>query len=813
MAQGAEELTADQARSVCDEAVFDCCSTADLDVLTEIIGQARAVEAIEFGMDIEGHGFNMYVLGPAGTGKTTTVRRFVEARAKDKPAPDDWCYVHNFDEPHKPRAMRLPAGKGRELRADMARLASTLRGDIQRAIEHEDYASQRTEILTKLQQDQGERFAALDKTARQRGFKLHQTPQGVSIQPMTDGKMLAPQDFEKLPEEEQKKFHQAAEALQGEIHKTLREVRDLDRQARAELEERERKTVLFAVEHHIDALKAKYRELDDVVAYLGAVQEDVVSNAQNVVTTHREKGSDDDDDAPNPMAMLLARPWAFMDRYTVNLIVDNANTQGAPVVMEPNPLYPNLVGRIERQAQFGMLLTNFSMIKPGALHRANGGYLILEAEHLLRSPYAYQALKQAMENREVRITDLGEMVSLVSTVSIEPEPIPLDVKVIITGHPTLYYLLHNHDEAFPELFKVKADFNLTVDRTDDNVLLYARFLAAQCRCEGWPPFDPSAIARMVEHGSELVGDQTKLSTRFAHVCDMAREAAYWARKSGRDAVTRADVQQAIEAKTRRANRVEELIQEMIERGDIFIDVEGEVVGQVNGLSVLSLGDYSFGKPSRITARTHMGKGRVVNIEREVEMSGPIHNKGVLILAGYLSGTFGQARPLALSASIGFEQLYEGIEGDSASSTELYALLSSLSGIPVRQGLAVTGSVNQRGEVQPIGGATQKIEGFFDVCKAKGLTGQQGVLIPRTNVKNLMLRPEVVEAIREGRFHIYPVGTIEQGIEILTGVPAGEPQPDGTYPDGTLYRAADQRLAEYAERWKELAGEARKSDDE
>ena len=816
MGKAIEELTAEQVRRVCDEATFECCSTTELPQLGDIVGQARAVEAIEFGMDIEGHGFNMYVLGPAGTGKTTTVRHFVEARARGKDVPDDWCYVHNFDEPHRPRALRLPAGRGRELRADMKQLAADLRRDIQRSLEHEDYANQRAEILKTLQEQQAERFDALDKAARENGFKLHRGPQGVFIQPIRDGKMLAPQDFERLPEEEQKKFHAAAEGLQGEIHKALREVRDLERAARDQLQDHERKTVLFAAEHHVERLKARYDDLDDVAAYLDAVQEDVVANAQSVVAAQQQQqpnaSSDDDDkDQPNPLTALFSRPWAFMDRYSVNLVVDNASTQGAPVVLEPNPTYPNLVGRMERQAQFGMLLTNFSMLKPGALHRANGGYLILEAEHLLRSPFAYQALKQAMEQREIRISDVGEMLSMVSTVSLEPEPIPLDVKVIVTGHPTLYYLLHHYDEAFPELFKVKADFNLTMDRTDDHTMLYAQFLAAQCSCEGWLPFDGSGIARMVEYGSELVGDQTKLSTRFAHVCDMAREAAYWARKQGHEAVTRDDVQQAVEARTRRANRVEELVQEMIERGDIFIDVDGAVVGQVNGLSVLSLGDYSFGKPSRITARTHMGKGRVVNIEREVEMSGPIHNKGVLILAGYLNGTFGQSRPLALAASIGFEQLYEGVEGDSASSTELYALLSSLAGLPIQQGLAVTGSVNQRGEIQPIGGATRKIEGFFDVCKAKGLSGGQGVLIPRTNVKNLMLRPEVVEAVREGQFHIYPVDTIEQGIELLTGVPAGELGDDGTYPEGTVFGAVDRRLAEYAERWKELAGHGEKDE--
>ncbi|MFW6163127.1 MAG: AAA family ATPase [Planctomycetota bacterium] len=817
MGKAREELTADQVRGTCNEAALPWKSTADLDDLDTIVGQARAVEAIEFGMDIEGSGFNIYVLGPAGTGKTTTVRRFVEERAKHKAVPDDWCYVHNFEESHKPQAIRLPAGNGREFRDDMKKLASDLRRDIQRALENEDYTNERAEILKGLQAKQSERVEELEKKASEAGFQLQRGPQGVFIQPVKGGEALSPQEFEELPDEEKQGYEQAAEGIQGEIHKTLREIRDLERDAREKLQEHERKTVLFAVKHHIDNLQRKYAELDAIVEYLDQVRDDVAENAPQVIRAQRQVSASSDGGGgggdgsggggggdPNPLAALMSRPWAFMERYTVNLIVDNSVSDGAPVVMAPNPIHPNLIGRVERQAQFGMLMTNFTMIQPGALHRANGGYLILEAEQLLRSPFAYDALKRSLKNEQIRITDLSEMFSLVSTVSLEPEPIPLDVKVIITGHPLLYYLLHHYDEAFPELFKVKADFNVRMDRDRASEELYARFLASRCSCEGWPAFDATGIARMIEYGSELVGDQTKLSTRFAHVCDMAREAAYWAGRNGGESISRADVQQAIEAKIRRSNRVEELIQEMIERGDIFIDAEGAVAGQVNGLSVIALGDYTFGKPSRITARTHMGKGNVVNIEREVKLSGPIHDKGVLILAGYLNGVFGHRRPLSLAASIGFEQSYEGVEGDSASSTELYALLSSLADIPIRQGLAVTGSVNQRGEIQPIGGATEKVEGFFDVCKAKGLTGDQGVLIPRANVKNLMLRPEVVDAVRDGQFHLYPVESIAQGIEILTGVPAGERQDDGTFPEGTVFAAVEAQLDEYAERWKEVA---------
>ncbi|MDZ7262313.1 MAG: Lon protease family protein, partial [candidate division KSB1 bacterium] len=476
--------------------------------------------------------------------------------------------------------------------------------------------------------------------------------------------------------------------------------------------------------------------------------------------------------------------------------------QGAPVVVESNPTYHNLIGRVERQVHLGALITNFTMIKPGALHQANGGFLIVEAEQVLRYPFVWQTLKRCLKNREIKIADLAEEYSFVSTQSLEPEPIPLDVKVVLIGDPQIYYLLYNLDQDFQELFKVKADFNIQMERTPENMQKYAMFIRSRCKDENLLHFDRGAIARIVEYGSELVGDQTKLSTRFADICDLAREASFWAQKNGHQIVCREDVQRAIDAKIYRANRIEERLQELIEEGTIFIDVKGEVVGQVNGLSIMNLGDYMFGKPSRITARTYIGRSGVIDIDREVKMSGPIHNKGVLILSGYLHGKYGHNKPISLSASLVFEQLYEGVEGDSASSTELYALLSSLSGFPIKQGIAVTGSVNQLGEIQPIGGVTQKIEGFFDVCKAKGLTGEQGVLIPTANIKNLMLRQEVIEAVKAGQFHIYPVSTIDQGMEILTGKEAGQLQPDGTYPEGTINWAVDKRLTEIAECLKE-----------
>jgi lon-related putative ATP-dependent protease len=802
-----EELAPEQLRYVCDESIFEFESTADIPELSEIIGQERAVEAIEFGMEIDSDGFNIFALGPSGAGKTSTIQRFVQKKAKEKPTPDDWFYVYNFDEEHKPKALQLPPGKGREFRQDMDTLITDLKQDIVRAFEREEYEKEKATIMESFQKQQGELFKRFSSEAESESFSLQRGPTGFFVVPMHEGSAITDKEYQKLSKSQREQLEEVGSRLQQELAKVIRAVQDLEKDARQKLKELERNTVLFAVSHHIDRVKAKYREHEEVTEYLDNVREDIVSNAGRIVGSERGQ-----EDKPSALGGILTKKQeAVMERYRVNLIVDNSSIEGAPVILETNPTYQNLIGKLERQAMFGMLVTDFNMIKPGALHRAIGGYLIIEVDHLMRNPFSYQALKHALKDKEIKITDVGEMYSLISTAGLEPDPIPLDVKVILIGNPTIYYLLYSLDEEFRELFKIKADFNVYMDRNDKNIKLYAYFLASQCKCEGWRHFDKSGIGKMVEYGSELVGDQTKLSTRFADICDLVREANFWAQKKGSDYIRREDVQKAIDSRNRRNNRIEEVLQEMIERGDIFIDVDGDEVGQVNGLSVMNLGDYMFGKPSRITARTYVGRGGVINIDREVKMSGPIHNKGVLILSGYLNGKYGGRRPVSLSASIVFEQLYEGVEGDSASSTELYALLSSLSGYPIKQGLAVTGSVNQQGEVQPIGGATQKIEGYFDVCRAKGLTGEQGVLIPKTNVKNLMLREEIVRAVEDGKFHIYPVESIEQGIEILTGKSAGELKEDGTYADGTLNHAVERRLSEFAECWKEFRGEEKEKE--
>ncbi len=793
-------LKPEQLRRICEDSSLQFIDTTSVPVSADVIGQERAVEAVEFGMNMDGRGYNIYALGPIGVGRTYTIRRFVEARAQEKPVPDDWCYVHNFSDNRKPNYLRFPAGKGREFVADMEALVGELKNNIQQAVQKEDFELQRNAIMQQVQTNQAEKFSELEKKVHDSGFMLDRSPQGFVILPLHENQPFSHEEFGRLPDEERRRLEEQAESLQQDLQRTLRSVRELEMSARKKVEDLERNTILFSIDDRITALHEKYQD-SRVRSYLAGVKEDILSNPRNILASAQQV---EQQGQLQSQPMGAAQPNFSADRYKVNLLVDNSATRGAPVVVETHPTFQNLIGKVERQAQFGMLTTNFSLIKSGALHRANGGFLILEADYLLRNPFSYVALKRAFKDGEIRIYDMSEMVSPITTTDLEPAPIPLDVKVIIIGNPSIYYNLFHIDEEFHEFFKVKAEFNVFMDRTSENEQKYASFLAARCRESGLCHFDRSGVARIVEYGSELVGDQTRLSTKFADIFDLARESAYWARKNGSGRISRLDVQKAIEAKMRRSNRIEEVVKNMIDKGDIFIDTSGEAVGQVNALSIMSLGDYLFGKPSRITARTYIGRGGVINIEREVQMSGPIHNKGVLILAGYLNGTYGRNRAISLAASIGFEQLYEGVEGDSASSAELYALLSSLSGFPIAQRFAVTGSVNQHGEVQPIGGATQKIEGFFDVCKAKGLTGDQGVLIPETNVKNLMLREEVVHAVADGKFFIYPVTRIDQGIELLTGRSAGALLSDGCYPKGTVNCAVEKRLREFTEAWKKTS---------
>jgi len=786
-------LSAQQLRQVCDPAQFEFETTAELEDLNEIIGQERAVDAVMFGVGIRREGYNLFALGPSGTGKRTTITQFLNQRAAAEPTPSDWCYVNNFDQPHRPRALQLPPGWGVTLRRDMEQLIEELRTALPSAFESEDYRTRKQEVEEEFKEQQEQAFEAIRQRAQERSIGLIRTPAGLAFAPMREGEIISPDEFQELPEEERNRFEEDISELQEQLRDILHRAHQLEREAREKVKELDRQVAMLAVGHRIDELRDKYAELPEVVNYLDAVQQDIV---ENVDQFRKSEESPQVMGVPLPSSLVDSLPFR---RYQVNVLVDHSQTEGAPVVYEDHPIYNNLVGRIEHLAQMGALLTDFTLIKPGALHRANGGYLILDARQLLLQPYAWDALKRVLRSRELRIESLGQALSLVSTVSLEPQPIPLDVKVVLVGERLLYYLLHRYDPDFGELFKVEADFSEGMDRTSENNLLYARLLATLTCREKLRSLDRGAVARVIERSARTMGDAEKLSVHLLSIVDLLREADYWADVADNEAMTAADVQRAIDAQIHRADRLRERLQERIERGTILIDTAGERVGQVNGLSVLQLGNFAFGRPTRITARVRLGKGEVVDIEREVELGGPIHSKGVLILSGFLSGRYVVDRPLSLSASLVFEQSYGGVEGDSASMAELCALLSALADAPIKQSWAMTGSVNQHGEAQPIGGVNEKIEGFFDVCQARGLLGEQGVIIPLSNVKDLMLRHDVVEAVRAGQFQVHAVQTVDQALELLTGVPAGERDGEGNFPEGSLNHRVEARLIDLVEK--------------
>lgn len=790
------ELEATKLYQRTDPKKFDFDTTADLEDLVEVLGQPRAVAAMQFGIGMAREGYNIFALGPAGSGKRRVIRSYFEKRAADQPAPEDWCYVNNFEERHRPKSICLPAGKGLTFRKDVDDLIEGLSTALSAAFESEEYQARRQTVNEEFQERQSSAFQELQEKAEQKGVTLLRTSAGLAFAPVKEGQVLSSEEVQGLSEEERKRLEAEVETLQGELQRIVQQVPSWQRETQEKLKELNREMANFAVGGLIDELREEYVGYPDIVDHLDAVQEDIVENARDFLQAGEQESNlpavlrtaNQESEAGSPLAR----------RYRVNLVVDHSESDGAPVVYEDNPTYQNLVGRVEHRAQMGALLTDFNLIKPGALHKANGGYLILEARNVLLQPYAWEALKRTLQSGEIRIESLGQMLSLVSTISLEPDPIPLDIKVALYGEPLLYYLLYQLDPDFVELFKVEADFSERMDRDDGNQQLYAQMIATLVRQEDLQPFDSAAVASVIERSARMVGDAEKLSIRTRDITDLLREADYWAREAGNDTVRAENVQQAIQAQIYRADRIHERMQEAIQRDIVLVDTEGETVGQVNGLSVITLGNFAFGRPSRITARVRLGKGDVMDIEREVDLGGPLHSKGVLILAGFLGARYAGQQPLSLSASLVFEQSYGGVDGDSASSAELYALLSAIAEVPLRQSLAVTGSVNQHGVVQAIGGVNEKIEGFFDVCQARGLSGEQGVLIPASNVQHLMLRRDVVEAVEAGRFHVYPVETVDQGIEILTGLSAGKPDEAGTYPEGSINHRVKERLAELAE---------------
>ncbi len=777
-------------RNVYEPGKVQCASTEEMRPLEEIIGQERALRALRFGLEIREPGFNVYTAGAQGTGRMSAVRSFLDELAKAKPRASDWVYVHNFGNQYEPDAIPLPAGRGPRFREDMKRFIEGAKRALPRAFESEEYAKRRDETLQSLQGKRTDLIARINQRAQEAGFVIQMSPIGLLTIPIINGRPVPEEEFINLPDEVRAEVQRRRDALNTELRSTLRQVQEIERQGAEAVTSLNHDIALYAIGNLVAELKEKYADVPEVPAYIDAVQNDILENLQAFLGIPEQPGA-----PPQFQAFIRELPFR---KYDVNVVVDNTRTSGAPVVVEQNPTFQNLLGKIEKEVQFGIFTTDFTMIRPGSLHAANGGYLVLSVEDLLRAPLSWDGLKTALKTGKAVIEEPGERMGFITAKTIKPEPIPLDIKVALIGTPMLYHLLYQMDPDFKELFKVKADFDIVMERNDENAGKYADFMCNLVREEDLRHLNREAIARGIEYGSRLAEDKQKLSTRFAAIADLIREANFYAAGDGADQIGRQHVTRAIEEKVYRSNLIQKKIEEYIQRGIFLIETEGEKVGQVNGLSVIGLGDFAFGRPSKVTASIGVGREGVMDIEREAALGGPIHTKGVLIVSGYLNNNYARNKPLVLSARLVFEQSYEGIEGDSASSTELYALLSALSGLPVKQYLAVTGSVNQKGEVQAIGGVNEKLEGFYEVCKAKGLDGTQGVLIPASNVQNLMLKEEIIEAARAGKFRIYPVRTIDEGIEVLTGVPAGRRREDGTYEEGTVNYLVDRRLGEMAE---------------
>lgn len=760
----------------CDPSLFPFQTTAELAGTAEIVGQARAVDAVQFGIDIQRPGYNVFVLGEPGSGRHSAVRRLLEAKAAQGEIPSDWCYVNNFAEANKPRLLRVPAGRGGRLKRDMQQFVAELSKAIAAAFDSDEYRARIEAITEAFKEKEEQALRELGQASSEQGVALLRTPHGFAFAPMKGEEAMSPDEFEKLPEAERERIGKLIEAYSERLKQLMVQLPRWRRELQVQIKQASREILGLAVGHLIEELKGHYGDLKEVLAFLDEVMRDVIEVGEQLKEQPKSEGD---------LANIVITGNLSLTRYQVNLLVDNADTRTAPVVYEDNPIYPNLVGRVDHIAQLGTLVTNFTLVKPGVLHRANGGYLVLDALKVLLQPYAWEGLKRTLRSGLVRIESLSQVLGLASTMSLEPEPMPLAVKVVLIGERRVYYLLKMLDPDFEELFKVAADFENDLARDADGTRLYAQFIATLARGAELRPFDRDAVARVVEHSARLAGEADKLTVSRRHMTDLLQEADYWAAQAGRETVLRDDIETALAAQIRRVDRLRGKLQEEILRDNLLISVAGGHVGQINGLAVITLDDFMFAHPVRITATARVGEGDVIDIEREAELGGAIHSKGVMILSSFLGARYSRTVPLSLSASLVFEQSYGPVEGDSASLAELCALMSDLANLPINQSLAVTGSVNQFGHVQAIGAVNEKIEGFFDICQARGLTGEQGVLIPSANVKHLMLRKDVVSACAEGKFSIYAVEDVDQAIELLTGVPAGEADEEGLVPEGSI----------------------------
>jgi lon-related putative ATP-dependent protease len=800
------ELQPQQLRKILNLKLFPFETTDSINPLDSVIGQERAIRAIQLALEMEHSGYNVFVTGMSGTGRTTIVGDILHKIAKTKSVPDDWVYVYNFQERDLPKAMRLSSGKGKHFKADMQELVDTLKKAIPDTFDSEEYARQNKAILSKNTEKKRQIMNQLDAEARELGIQIQSTPTGFQTVILKDNQPMSSEDYDSLSDQQKEEIDNRLATVQEKINTVVREVVRLDREAQQAVRQLNEKIASFIVNRYINEIKSDYKKNSELLKYLDEVSKDVITNIDEFLTQTR-KETEKESDGPGSSD--------HFKRYQVNVLIDNSNVKGAPVIYEPNPSYNNLFGRIDKQIIMGAQVTDFTMLKPGSLHRANGGYLMTEAYPVLTNPYVYDSLKRVIKNKEIRTDDVSELYGFISSAGVRPQPIPASLKVILIGWNDVYYQLQAYDPDFSKIFKIRADFDYEIDTSRDSVFQYSQFISKVCRQEKLLPFHRSGVREVIHFGNRLVEDQQKISLRFGSLMGIIREANHYARKEKATAIREQHVKKAIFEAEDRHSMIQDKVQEIYKRNIFKIDVTGEKVGEINGLSVSEIGEFSFGRPSKITAKTYIGNENVVNIERKARLSGKFHDKGLLILAGFFNSKFGQFIPPAFSASLTFEQSYSMIDGDSASSTELYALISSLSGVPIRQGIAVTGSVNQNGEIQAIGGVNEKIEGYYQVCKNKGLTGKQGVIIPRSNVDNLMLKDEVVKAVQANKFKIWAVDTVEDGLKILTGRQSGKRQKNGKFPPNTLYALVEEQLRTYARRTNEFrkaTGEKKKGND-
>ena len=786
-----KELSFSHLRKECDPAIFKFKTTKELEPFTGTIGQARGIKAIEFGLNIDIKGYNLYLEGPTGIGKTIYARNKLNEIAKTKPTPDDWCYLYNFNNSNEPIAVSLPAGLGKQFATDMDSFIQTIKTEIKSAFNNQDFEKEKANIQKDVEEKKIRLIEKLNKDAQKQGFEIKNTSSGIYFLPMINGKTLSEDEFNALDEKTKNDFEARSILIQQQTIDTMTKIKDMEKKATEKMNSWQNNIALFAVTIQVNELRNKYKKFAKVQEFLKNVQKDILTNLNDFI--------EDEQKTIGPMNMPkqeTQKPW---HKYKVNLFVDNSELAGAPVIIDSNPSFYNLFGKLEYENAFGVLKTDFTLIKPGLIHKANGGYIVLQVRDLLTNPLIWDLFKRVLRTKEIHVDTLKDyQLNTVAISSLKPEPIPINMKVILVGPSYIYYQLLNADEDFKKLFKVKAEFDEEAPRTEANMFKIAQFIHNFCEKEKAPHFNAGAVAKVIEYCSRMVDNQTKLSTQLNEITELLGESCTWAKMDGAKVVNANYVKKAIEERIQRVNKYDQRLVEMIQNGTIMIDTTGEKVGQINGLSVMNVGDYSFGKPAKITANTYVGKCGIVNVEREVEMSGTTHSKGVMILSAYIGEKFAQDRPLSLAASLCFEQLYNGVDGDSASSTELYAILSSLSELPIKQNIAVTGSVNQKGEIQAIGGLTDKIEGFFNICKLRGLTGDQGIMMPYQNIKNLNLNDEVIKAVKDGTFHIYAIKTVDEGIELLTGVPAGKKNKNGQYPAGTVNYLVNEKLKKYSQ---------------